>query len=226
MLKNKSILIISPHIDDEAICSGGFIMKAKKEGAKVFVLYMANGKTRQFMNKSGQAPVQQRLIEARNASRFGGFEYKVVFEEDEIMKLDLLPQQALIEAIEDTMKELEPDIIVIPNRNSFNQDHRAVGMAAMTACRPLPSSLRPQASIILEMHEPYSWPMSQTANFYVDITEVFDNRIKLYKLYKTQLPQDPFPRSVANLVRLAGMRGCDIGVKYAEGYTLLRGQLL
>lgn len=225
MLKNKRILIISPHIDDEAICSGGLIMLAKKEKAKVFVCYIANGKTRQFISKSGQAPVDVRLKEAEKASKYGNFAYSIVYQEDEIMRLDSLPQKDLIQSIEDTLVFFKPDIVVIPNQNSFNQDHRAVGTASMTALRPLPKNLRYQPKMILEMEEPYSWPVSLATNFYIDISEVFDQKIELYKLYATQVPQDPFPRSIENLTRLAGMRGCDISVKYAEGYRLLKGQL-
>lgn len=226
-LKDKKILIISPHLDDEAICSGGLIMLAKKQGAGIFVLYMANGKVRQFIASDGQAPVNERAYEAHKASIMGNFKYKIAFEGDEIMKLDALPQQKLIEVIEDTTKEWQPDIVVIPNRNSFNQDHRAVGTAAMTALRPLPDTLRPQPKMILEMEEPYTWPeIKHSPNFYFDITDVIDEKMELYSCHASQVPKDPFPRSINNLKRLAGMRGCDISVQYAEGYNLIKGQLI
>jgi len=224
-MENKKILIISPHLDDEAICSGGLIMRAKKEKAKVFVLYMANGKTRQFMSRSGQAPVDKRELEAEKASMYGKFEYKITFQGDEIMRLDSLPQKDLIEAIENITKEFQSDIVVIPYRDSFSQDHRAVAQACITAFRPLPKSLHWQPEMILEMEEPYSWTQSFTPNFYVDISDVFEEKIELYKCHASQVPEDPFPRSINNLRRLAGMRGCDISVKYAEGYRLLKGQL-
>lgn len=224
-LKNKKILVVAPHIDDEAICSGGLIMKAKKEGAKVFVLYIANGETRQFIGRAGRAPVMKRLKEAQKASVYGHFDYKIALRGDEITRLDSVPQKHLIELIENTNRTFKPDIVVLPYSNSFNQDHRAVAQAAITAFRPLPKTLMPQPRMILEMQEPYSWPVSSTPNFYIDITEFMQERLKLYKLYKTQVPKDPFPRSVNNIKRFAGIRGCDISVKYAEAYNLLKGIL-
>ena len=200
-------------------------MLAKKEKAKVFVLYMANGRTRQFMNQFCRAPVAERLLEAEKASKYGNFEYVIALNKDEIMRLDSLPQKDLIEVIEDISKAFQPDIVVIPYRDSFSQDHRAVAQACITAFRPLPKSLRWQPEMILEMEEPYSWPSSFTPNFYVDISNVIEEKIELYKCHASQVPEDPFPRSINNLRRLAGMRGCDISVKYAEGYRLLRGQL-
>ena len=58
-LKNKKILIIAAHPDDEALWSGGLIMKAKKEGAKVFVLYVATGESRQLRKIIRQTHVKQ-----------------------------------------------------------------------------------------------------------------------------------------------------------------------
>jgi LmbE family N-acetylglucosaminyl deacetylase len=41
--KNDQILIIAPHIDDEAISSAGLIQQALNVGAKVKIIYMTNG---------------------------------------------------------------------------------------------------------------------------------------------------------------------------------------
>ena len=219
-LKDKKILIISPHPDDEAICAGGLIMRAKKEKAEVFVVYMAMGTSRQFHN--GQTLEKDRISEAQKASEVGGFKYKVGFY-DVSTKVDSLMQKQLIEKIEDTNFEFKADIVIIPNRNSYNQDHRAVAWASITAFRP--TSLRPRPQIILEMEEPQIWPYATNVNFYVDISDVFEQKIELYKCHKTQVMDDPSPRSIENLERIAGLRGSDIGVQYAESFNLLRGQL-
>lgn len=218
-LKDKRILIVSPHIDDEAICSGGLIMKAKEEGATVFVIYMAIGESRQFMN--GKTRAKDRVAEAQKASKYGNFEYMMITEQS--TKLDTVPQKTLIEAIENTTRRFKPDIVVIPYRNSFNQDHRATASAAITAFRPIPKDLHHQPEMILEMEEPYTWPVPSSPNLYVEIS--IEDKLALYNYHLTQIPEDPFPRSRENLTRLAGFRGCEIGVKYAEGYNLLKGQL-
>jgi len=222
ILKNKKILIISSHPDDEAICSGGFIMLAKKEKAKVSVLYMATGTSRQFQN--GETLEQDRIVETENAAAYGGFECKIVFR-GVSTKIDTIPQKEIIEAIEDVVTDFKPNIVVIPNRNSYSQDHRAVATACISAFRPIPESLHPQPQMILEIEEPTTWPVGFTPNFFVDISEVFGEKIKLYKCYRSQVTQDPQYRSPENLERLAGFRGSEIGVKYAEAYNLLKGQL-
>lgn len=226
MLQDKKILIISPHPDDEAICCGGLIMLAKKEKAAVSVLYMAVGASRQFV--TGKTSAQERLPEIKEAADFGNFTYTIAYQGDEFMRLDSLPQKELIEKIEDQVQEFKPDIVCIPPASSFDQDHRAAATAAITALRPLPKTLRHQPTLIFAYEEPYSWTISRPfePNFYFDISTVFKEKISLLKCHKTQVRNDPFPRSSENLERLAGLRGCEISVKYAEAYHLLKGQPL
>lgn len=218
----KKILIVAPHADDEAICCGGLIMKAKKEGDKVFVLYMSTGGSRQFTN--GQTLEADRIQEAVNASNYGGFKYKIGFKGTST-RVDLMAQKDLIEMIEDTVKEFKPQIVVIPFQNSYAQDHRAVAQACISAFRPMPSFLHHQPKMILELEEAVRWPVASNPNFYIDISDVMEEKINLYKCHQTQFVEDPHPRSFDNLRRIAGIRGTEIGVKYAEGYNLLRGQL-
>lgn len=221
-LKDKKILIVSSHPDDEAICSGGLIMKAKKEEADVFVLYVSTGGSRQFTN--GETLEQDRIHEAIRASEYGGFRYEIGFRGTST-KLDTFPQKEIIETIENCVTNFQPEIVVVPYRNSYAQDHRAVAEASISAFRPIPSNLHHQPKMILEIEEVTRWPIASNPNFFVDISDVMEEKIELYKCHKTQLVDDPHVRSFENLYRLAGLRGSEIGVKYAEGYNLLRGQL-
>ena len=223
MLKNKRILIVSSHPDDEAICSGGLIMLAKKQKAKVFVLYMSTGSSRQ-LSTNGMTDERDRLEEAEQAANYGGFDYLIGFE-DTSTKVDTLPQKDMIEVIEDTVKDFKPEIVVIPYRNSYSQDHRAVAEACISAFRPIPENLHPQPKMILEIEEVCRWPVASNPNFYFNITDVFEEKLELYACHATQFVKEPHYRSFENLRRLAGLRGSEIGVKYAEAYTLLRGQL-
>ena len=216
------ILIISPHPDDEAICSGGLIVKAGNMGAKVFVFYVSTGTSRQFMN--GETTQDQRIKEAEDAVEYGGFEYEIGFPNTST-KVDMIPQKEIIEAIENIIADFKPTMVVIPSKYSYSQDHRAVATACISALRPIPESLHPQPKMILEMIEPTTWPVSVTPNYYVDISDVMEEKLNLYKCHKSQVTKDPQHRSPENLKRLAAVRGTEIGVKYAEAYVLLKGQL-
>jgi len=226
MFKEKKIFIVSPHPDDEAICCGGLIMLAKQKKVSVFVLYISIGKSRQFL--TGQTNSNERIKEIIKASKFGNFNYKIAYKGKAFMRMDQVPQKDLIEVIEDTLETYKPDIICIPNRFSFDQDHRAISLACITALRPLPDNLLHQPTIILECEEPYSWTTQSLfrPNWYFDITKVMEEKLLLLQCHKTQIRKDPFPRSPENLKRLAGIRGCEISTTYAESYNLLRGKFL
>ena len=222
MDKLTRLLIISPHPDDEAICCGGLIMKAKKIGAKVFVLYMSTGESRQFSN--GETKENDRIEEAYKASEYGNFEMQLSFPGTST-KLDTIPQKELIEVIENVVQDFKPTIVVIPYQNSYSQDHKAIAAASISALRSMPNNLHYQPKMILELEEATRWPIDSNPNFYVDISDVMEEKINLYKCHKTQFVEDPHPRSYENLRRLAGLRGAEIDVKYAEAYKLLKGQL-
>lgn len=223
-LKSEKILIIAPHPDDEMIGTGGLIAKAVDSGSKVFVLYMCIGKSRQLVTGSTEENV--RMKEAENASKFLRFDYKFQFVGDEFMRLDSLPQKSLIEPIEDIIQKFKPEIVVIPSQFSFDQDHRAVFDAAYTALRPTPRGVRHFVPFVLECEEPHSWSVGPAfkPNFYIVLNRaLLQKKLQGLNRHKTQVRQEPFTRSFANLTRLAQFRGNEVGSDYAEAYFMHRG---
>ena len=222
-IRNKTILIISPHPDDEAIGCGGLIAKAKGNKSDVFVLYICVGSSRQFV--TGKTSAADRLPEIKHAAQFGNFKYKIAYQGKAFMRLDTIPQKDLIEIIEDVTEKVKPEIVCLPFRHSYDQDHRAVATAAITAYRTLPRTIRHQPKMILEYEEPYTWTTDTLfhPNMYLDISDIFNEKMKLLNCHASQMRRDPFSRSPENLERLAGIRGCEIGTKYAESYRILRG---
>ena len=59
-------------------------------------------------------------------------------------------------------------------------------------------------------------------NVYVDISEFFEKKLKIMRIFKTELGDHPFPRSERNLKALATLRGATAGCKYAEAFMLLK----
>lgn len=220
--KDKKILVISPHPDDEAIGCGGLIARAVAEGASVHVLFGAVGKSRQLV--TGSTDENVRLKEVDAVSKYAGYSFEFMYVGDEFMRLDSLPQKSLIEKIEDCVNKNKPDVVLVPYRNSYDQDHRAIHTAAITALRPTPRAVRHFVPIVLEFDEPYEWSVGDAfvPNFYLDITDYFDKKIETYKLHATQVRAEPFARSVENLRRRAMVHGIAVGGGLAEAYRVLR----
>ena len=229
-LKNKRIMIISPHLDDEVIGCGGLITTAAKEIINLFILYVCSGTNRQVKDNTvnGTTTHDVRIKELKKLSKKGKFEWKILFTEDKyFIRLDGLHQKDIIDPIEDKICEFEPDILFVPFKDSYNQDHRAVFRACITALRPIPQKLRHFVPMVLMYEEPYTWTVNNSfnPNIYLDISGFEEEKAELMKCYASQDRESPFARSGENLVRRAHIRGSEVGVKAAEAYVLLRGIL-
>jgi LmbE family N-acetylglucosaminyl deacetylase len=222
-LKNKAILIISPHLDDEVIDCGGLLEAARRQKAEVFVLYIYSGRSRQLV--TGRTSEDVRLKELEAVAQSGHFQYKILFTGDEFLRLDQVAQKDLVDPIEDQIEAFKPDIVCVPFRDSYNQDHRPVYTACLAALRPIPQTIRHFVSVVLMYDEPYSWTVNELfkPNWYLDISGFETKKAELMRLYATQNRAEPFPRSGENLIRYARIRGSEIGVQAAEAYQLLRG---
>ena len=219
---NSRILILSPHPDDEIIGCGALISKSRLIGASIHVAYITTGSTRQLMTGQTDALTREREIE--DVSAEAGFSYEIFFRDDHFCKLDTIPQKDLIDMIENAIDHYKPTIICIPFGGSYNQDHRAVYAAAITALRPVPQQLRYMPPIVLEYEEPYAWSVSEpfTPNFYLDATDVYKTKSTLMKLHASQDRDPPFPRSTSLLEARLRLRGSEVGLDAAEAFRLLR----
>jgi LmbE family N-acetylglucosaminyl deacetylase len=229
--QDTRLLVISPHPDDEAIGVGGLIGKCKKEKAEVFIVYVSIGRSRQLVtNKTIES---SRFLEIVEVEAFAKVKTRIIYIGKEFCRLDTIPQKNIIEKIENIISEVKPNVIAIPSSSSYNQDHRAVFNACITALRPVPKNIRHFVPTVLEYFEPYFWSNNELKkpNAYLDLNVKFqkgtllDFKINLYKCHKTQVRHDPFPRSPENLIRLAHIYGKEIGVEIAEAYYLLRTEL-
>lgn len=220
----KNLLIFAPHPDDEAIACGGLISKAFRNGWTIHVVVCGIGDCRQLV--TGNTEPTGRLKELSDASNLGGYSTEVLFVGQEFMRLDTLPRKVLCDMFEDVIEKFRPDIVVIPPASSYDQDHRAVAQAAMTALRPRPATLRFVVRTVLEADEPYYWRVSgerPTPNMFLSLTlEDLETKRRLVLKHASQNRPDPFGRSLENLERMAFTYGCEIGGGAAEAYRILK----
>lgn len=222
-LKDKKILIISPHPDDEIIGCGGLIAKCKQLQSEVKVVYMCTGESRQLV--SGSTNSDSRINEIEEVAKYGNFQFQIIFENKYFVELDSIPQKKIVDPIEDIIEEFKPNVVLLPHGDSYNQDHRATFTACITALRPTPHDVRHFVETILIFEEPYVWTVKDIfkPNVYLDLDGVEDEKIKLMALHKSQDRPFPFARSGENLMARIKVRGSEAGLKYAEAYVLLRG---
>lgn len=230
--KNRTLLVIAPHPDDEIFGCGGLIYRVKQAGGKVFVLYLTVGTTKDF-SKRGQSTLEERMREIARVAKLMRFDgYKIAFPGDDYhLKLDSLPQKILINEIERgegiSLEATKPTTLVIPSSYDYNQDHRAANRAAITASRPVPGKYKHFVPTVFEYEFPYFTWTSETdrpsPNIFVDLdTEALSIKLKALALYTSQMKVKNGPVSVEGARILAKMRGIHAGCNAAEAFFLRR----
>jgi len=226
MFKDKTLLVIAPHPDDEVLGCGGLISRVKADGGKVYVMIVTVGNQPQYGSVS-KADI--RIGETKETMEFLDVDdYEICWVDDKMhLKLDSIPQKDLIDLIENNSKvslnKVKPNIVAVPHPNS-NQDHRAVFDASYTACRPRPHEDKPFQRIVL-VYEDASQAWSKNIfrpNFYVNLKEFLDSKCKALSFYKSQLHSFPHYISVEAVRNLASIRGIEAGLKHAEAFRIER----
>ena len=59
-------------------------------------------------------------------------------------------------------------------------------------------------------------------NTYFDISKYLEKKLSILNLYKEELRDWPHPRSLRAVKNLAEIRGCEVGLKAAEAFILVR----
>ena len=59
-------------------------------------------------------------------------------------------------------------------------------------------------------------------NVFVDITNYFEKKLEIFKIYKSEVTKEPLPRSLEVIEAFDKCRGSRIGKKYAEAFVLLK----
>ncbi len=214
-------LVIAPHPDDEILGCGGTLLRRKVEGAEVGWLIVTG------MAEHDGWPakrVKQRDAEIAKVAQLIGFDH--VFNMHlPATKLDLLPMGDLISQFSGIFKSFQPEEVLLPHRSDVHTDHRLVFDAAVACTKwfRYPSVRRVLAYETISETE-FSLDANCTfrPNFFIDISDYLERKLKVMAVYQSELGVFPFPRSNEAVRALATLRGATSGFMAAEAFQLLR----
>ncbi len=232
LFKNQRCLVIAPHPDDEAFGCSGTIAKLKACGSKVFVIAVSAGDVHHYnVKKYAYVTGQTRHEEFEAAMKtLNVDDYELVFNDSEVhLKLDAMPLKELINVFEKdcrlAMDKIKPTMVILP-AISYNQDHEAVFRAGFTACRPSLPGVKPFQKIVLSCEYPaLAWSLEREKfhpNFYVDITDYLDLKLKALSCYKSQVRSGIHHCSAENVEWISRVRGREVSVEAAEAFMCHR----
>ena len=208
MSKEKKILVIAPHADDEVLGCGGYLLHQAEEGAKIHIVIGTIGGTDKRQNYEVRLKEFQDVCVALQCKG-----YHIYKNKDAI--LDTVSSFDLTKAIDGYIDSIRPDEIFI-NYKSRHQDHIKMYDCAM-------ASLRLREGYMPKFVALYEYPfvsdgldIVRGGKVYHDITDVMKAKIEMFKLYKSQVREAPSPLNCTGIKTLASIRGLESGMKYAE----------
>lgn len=187
-------MIFSPHPADTEFGVGGTVAKWIRAGKEVVYVIATNGdKASSDPNISADELAGIRAGEQRRAAELLGVK-EVVFMGHPDLGLENVPgfQKEILRLF----LSFRPEIVVTcdPNNPKYfsSPDHRVLGRAVLDAVWPLALAVNYYRDLMaegLEIHrakEMYLW-MSGEPNYYNDISEVFDLKMKAVDIHQSQI---------------------------------------
>lgn len=160
-----NILCIGAHPDDIELGCGGTMIKAAKEGHRIFMYVLTRG------GASGD-PLQ-RTRELIASAHYVGAE-KLWADSFEDSKMTVTSK--LINHIEYFIHKAAPDIILTHSLDDYHHDHRAIAEATMEASRFSQNVLAYEVPITKKF----------TPHAYYDISDVLEEKVELIKIFESQ----------------------------------------
>ena len=216
-----NILVISPHPDDETLGCGGTILKHEDIGDKIYWLIITNIDAKNGWNRN---IVEKRQKEIETVAEIYGFE-KTFKLDYPAAKLDTMPIQEIIESISKVIFEIKPEVIYLPNRSDVHTDHQITFKTAYSCTKnfryPFIKKILMYETLSETEFAPALPENTFTPNVFVDTTKYFEKKLEIFKIYKSEVMEEPFPRSLKVVEAFNKYRGSRIGEKYAEAFVLL-----
>jgi len=223
-LQPNRVAVIVAHPDDEVLGCGGTIRRHVLAGDEVSVIILADGETSRGV-KADTGKVAARASAAHAAAKILGVS-DVTLHGLADNQLDSRPLLELVKVVEADIRRATPRIVYTHHAGDLNIDHRRVHEAVVTACRPIPG----QGAMRLLFFETVSsseWQPPGSApvfapNWFVDISETLDIKLRALKAYAAEMRPWPHPRSYEAIEHIAHWRGATIGRAAAEAFILGR----
>lgn len=224
-MKQKTILVIAAHPDDEVLGCAGTIVKLASCDCQVYTLILGEGITSRFHKKRGGLKIKElnTLRKSINeAAKILRVKRSFIWDFPD-NRFDTVAMLDIVKVIERVKTELKPEIVYTHHRQDLNIDHRITYDAVLTACRPLPGeTVREIYSFQIPSSTEWLYPYSFNPNIFVDITETINKKIEAMKCYITELRDFPHPRSIESIETIAKHWGSAVGLRYAEPFEAVR----
>ncbi|MBW1815933.1 MAG: bacillithiol biosynthesis deacetylase BshB1 [Deltaproteobacteria bacterium] len=179
MANEVDILVFSPHPDDAELGCGGSLILAAESGRSVAIVDMTEGE------RSSRGEADKRKNEKKTATRLLGIAERVSLG---LPDTEIGREQSHRLAVIGVIRTMRPRMVLAPYRRDRHPDHAAAGKLVKEAVFYSGVGTmgdgfpyRPERVFYYMIHEPFS------PSFVMDITSVWDRKMKVIQAYGSQL---------------------------------------
>jgi LmbE family N-acetylglucosaminyl deacetylase len=229
IFKNKKIMLVVAHPDDEILGVGATIYKLiHEQNCKVRVVILGEGLTSRS-NKRDSEKWQEELKHHRSniyqAQKEIGYQDLSIYDFAD-NRFDSVPLLDIVKVIEKEKNIFKPEIIFTHHSGDLNIDHQRTFEAVITATRPMKDEIV-KTIITFETPSATEWNYKQNSQFIPNLwVEISEDNLKAKQqamsCYEFETRDYPHPRSIKALHVLAEKRGVETGVNLAESFCIIR----
>jgi LmbE family N-acetylglucosaminyl deacetylase len=225
----KRVLTVFAHPDDAETMAGGTLLKWAREGHAITMCLITDGdKGTSDPDDTPQAVVGRRRAEQQRAAARLDATVITLGYEDGVLQPTLGLRRDLVRV----MRRVRPDVVVANDPTVWfrhgqyinHPDHRAAGQAAIEALYPAVKKASIFPELLAEGHQPHVveevWlGPTDEPDIFVDISDVFDEKIALICEHASQFPPEATRAAFARIAREAG---APRGLQLAESFRTVR----
>lgn len=229
-LRNKKILVVVAHPDDEVLGPGGTMYRLINEfNCKIRAVILGEGITSRS-DQRDTAKWKKELEVHRNnieeARKCIGYDSLGIYDFPD-NRFDTVALLDIIKVVEKEKREFTPEVIFTHHGGDVNIDHQRTFEAVITACRPMQNE-KVKTIITFETMSGTEWRASSDPKhflpnqFFEISTRALDAKCNAMNAYEYEKRKYPHPRSPKALKIRAQMWGVTNGVQLAEAFQIIR----
>lgn len=231
LLKNKRVMVVAAHPDDELLGLGATMNRLISESnIQTHVVILGEGITSRSENRDvekWESELIKHKENIRSAQEAVGYHSISIYDFPD-NRFDTVALLDIVKIIEKEKASFLPDVIFTHHGGDLNIDHQRTFDAVITACRPLAHE-KVKTIITFETPSGTEWRASSdpkyfVPNIFIEVAEQnIEAKIKGMESYEFEKRLFPHPRSPEALKIQAQRWGVAVGTTYAEAFYLVRG---
>lgn len=229
-LKNKKIMVVVAHPDDELLGLGATMHKLIQEyDVRTHVVILGEGITSRADYRNPEQWEEELKTHKKNiksAQSAIGYHSVSIYDFPD-NRFDTVALLDIIKVVEKEKEQFQPEIVFTHHGGDLNIDHQRSFEAVMTATRPMKEEIV-KTIITFETPSGTEWqassdPRRYTPNLIIAVSEVnVEAKIRGMESYEFEKRVWPHPRSPEALKIQSQRVGITVGSEYAEQFQVIR----